>query len=102
MAGSRSSKDRPLWRSCFVSSKNESHRAARPERRGFTLIELLVVIAIIATLAAVVAPSILGNVGEARKAAAKSQLEILALALDAYRLDNDEYPSTQQGLDALR
>jgi general secretion pathway protein G len=71
-------------------------------RTGFTLIELLVVIAIIATLAAVVAPSIFGNVAEARRSAAKSQLQILALALDQYRLDNDVYPSTEQGLAALR
>ena len=74
----------------------------RRRRSGFTLIELLVVIAIIATLAAVIAPSIFGNVGEARKATAKSQLEVLALALDTYRLDNDEYPDTDQGLEALR
>ena len=71
-------------------------------RGGFTLIELLVVIAIIATLAAVVAPSIFGNVAEARRSAAKSQLQILALALDQYRLDNDAYPTTEQGLAALR
>jgi general secretion pathway protein G len=71
-------------------------------RAGFTLIELLVVIAIIATLAAVVAPSLFGNVGEARRSAAKSQIEIMALALDAYKLDNEDYPATQQGLDALR
>jgi general secretion pathway protein G len=74
----------------------------RTRRAGFTLIELLVVIAIIATLAAVVAPSLFGNVGEARRSAAKSQVEILALALDAYKLDNEDYPTTQQGLDALR
>ena len=71
-------------------------------RGGFTLIELLVVIAIIATLAAVVAPSIFGNVAEARRSAAKSQLQILALALDQYRLDNDAYPTSEQGLAALR
>ena len=71
-------------------------------RQGFTLIELLVVIAIIATLAAVVGPSIFGNVGEARRSAAKSQIQIFALALDQYRLDNDGYPTTEQGLDALR
>ena len=82
--------------------KTEIRSSARPLRRAFTLIELLVVIAIIATLAAVVAPSVIGNVGEARKATAKSQLEILALALDAYRLDNDQYPEASQGLDALR
>lgn len=69
---------------------------------GFTLIELLVTIAIIATLAAIVAPSLFGNVGEARRSSAKSQIQILALALDAYRVDNDEYPTTEQGLEALR
>lgn len=71
-------------------------------RHGFTLIELLVTIAIIATLAAIVAPALFGNVGEARKNSARSQIQILALALDAYRLDADAFPSTEQGLEALR
>jgi general secretion pathway protein G len=71
-------------------------------RRAFTLIELLVVIAIIATLAAVVAPQVFRNVGDAKASAAKSQIEIFALALDSYRLDNDQYPDSAQGLSALR
>jgi general secretion pathway protein G len=71
-------------------------------RRGFTLIEMLVVIAIIATLAAVVAPAVFRNVGDAKVNAAKSQIELFALALDAYRMDNDTYPSSEQGLAALR
>jgi general secretion pathway protein G len=84
-------------------SRRYPQRARRVARRAaFTLIELLVVIAIIATLAAVVAPSLFGNVGEARRSTAKSQIEILALALDAYKLDNEDFPTTQQGLDALR
>jgi general secretion pathway protein G len=70
--------------------------------RGFTLIELLVVIAIIAVLAAVVAPSIFNNVGDAKKSAAKSQIESLSLALNSYRLDNDVFPTSEQGLEALR
>lgn len=74
----------------------------RRARRGFTLIELLVTIAIIATLAAIVAPALFGNVGEARKNAVRSQIQILALALDAYRLDNDAFPTSEQGLEALR
>lgn len=80
------------------------HQAGAPtvRRSGFTLIELLVVIAIIATLAAVVAPSLFGNVGEARRSATKSQLLILSMALDSYRLDSDAYPTTEQGLQALR
>ena len=76
--------------------------ARRYSKCGFTLIELLVVIAIIATLAAVVAPAVFRNVGDAKVSAAKSQLDIFALALDSYRLDNDLFPSTSQGLDALR
>jgi general secretion pathway protein G len=80
--------------------KTDRRRAA--PRIGFTLIELIVVIAIIATLASVVGPSIFGNVGEARASAAKSQLQIFSLALDSYRLDNDAYPSTEQGLESLR
>ena len=76
--------------------------AMRPRRRGFTLLELLVVLAIIATLVAVVAPSIFRNVGDAKTDAAKSQLEIFGLALDAYRIDNDTYPTSDQGLAALR
>ncbi|HXT16500.1 MAG TPA: type II secretion system major pseudopilin GspG [Gemmatimonadaceae bacterium] len=76
--------------------------AARGARRGFTLIELLVTIAIIATLAAIVAPSLFGNIGDARHNTAKDQVQILSLALDAYRLDNEAFPTSEQGLEALR
>lgn len=69
---------------------------------GFTLIEILVVLAIIATLAALVGPSVFRNVGDSRTQAAKSQLELFGLALEQYRLDNHVYPTTQQGLSALR
>ena len=74
----------------------------RKVHSGFTLIEMLVTIAIIAILAALVAPSVFRNVGDAKVTAARSQIETLALALDAYRLDNDAYPETAQGLAALR
>ncbi len=71
-------------------------------RRGFTLIELMVVIIIIAALASVVAPAVFGHVSDARQTAARSQIEIFSLALDAYRLDSGQYPTTDQGLEALR
>lgn len=70
--------------------------------RGFTLLELIVVLAIIAALAGVVAPEIFRNAGDAKVQAARSQVAIFSLALDAYRLDNDVYPTTEQGLAALR
>ena len=82
-----------------MSSRTRPHYRVRA---GFTLIELLVTIAIIATLAAIVAPSLFGNIGEARRGTAKSQIQILSLALDAYRLDNETFPTTEQGLEALR
>jgi general secretion pathway protein G len=70
--------------------------------KGFTLIELLVVIAVIAVLAGLVGPMVFRNVGDAKVTAAKAQLELFGLALDQYRLDNDYYPSSTQGLEALR
>lgn len=86
-----------------VLARLRANRArAHEPRRGFTLIELLVVVAIIATLAAVVAPSIFRNVGDAKTASARTQLEVFALALSQYRLDNGSLPSTEQGLAALR
>jgi general secretion pathway protein G len=69
---------------------------------GFTLIEMLVVIVVIAILAGLVAPLVFRNVGDAKVSAAKAQIELFGLALDQYRLDNDSYPSTAQGLEALR
>lgn len=72
------------------------------DRRGFTLIELLVVLVVIAILAGLVGPMVFRNVGDAKSTAAKAQVELLGLALDQYRLDNDYYPSTAQGLEALR
>lgn len=70
-------------------------------KKGFTLIEILVVIVVIAILATLVAPNIFQHVGAAKDATAKSQIEMLGAALDAYRLDNGHYPTTEQGLVAL-
>lgn len=59
-------------------------------------------IAVIAMLAALVGPAVFQHVGTARDATARSQIEMLGAALDAYRLDNGRYPTTEQGLSALR
>lgn len=71
-------------------------------RAGFTLMEMMVVLAIIGTLAMVVGPSVFKHVGDANMTTAKSQIEIFAVALDAYRLDTGRYPTTEEGLAALR
>jgi general secretion pathway protein G len=70
--------------------------------RGFTLLEVLVVLLVIGLLAALVGPEIVGRVSDARTTAAKTQMELLGLALDNYRLDSGGYPTTDQGLAALR
>ncbi len=68
---------------------------------GFTLIEILVVVVIIGILGAVIVPNLLGRPDQARVTAAQGDVRSLANALDVYRLDNYQYPSTDQGLEAL-
>jgi general secretion pathway protein G len=91
--------DHLFWRPAKVPVTNG--RSAR-SRAGFTLIEILVVIAVLAMLAALVAPNVFQHVGTAKDATARSQIELLGAALDAYRLDNGRYPTTDQGLEALQ
>src|ERR1043165_2032216 len=73
----------------------------RAKKRGFTLIEILVVIVVIAILATLVAPNVFQHVSTAKTSTAKSQIEMLSTALDAYRLDNGQHPTTHQGREAL-
>lgn len=70
-------------------------------RGGFTLIEIMVVVAVIAVLGALVAPNVFRHLGSAKDATARAQIEMIGAALDAYRLDNGRYPTTEQGLEAL-
>ena len=72
------------------------------KRGGFTLVEILVVIIVIAVLATLVAPNVFRHVGRAKDTTAHAQIELLAGAIEAYRLDNDLFPTTEQGLAALR
>lgn len=72
------------------------------DKRGFTLIELLIVMIILGLLAALVAPRMFGKVGSSKQKAAKSQISLFETALDTYRLDVGEFPTTEQGLQALR
>jgi len=70
--------------------------------RGFTLIEMLIVMVILGLLAALVGPRMFGKVGKSRQNAAKVQIALFETALDTYRLDTSKYPTTDQGLQALR
>ena len=75
--------------------------AHRRGRSGFTLIELMVVLVIIGVLAALIVPNVLDRADEARVTAARTDVNRLMQALKLYKLDNQRYPSTDQGLQAL-
>ena len=68
---------------------------------GFTLLEVMVVVVILGILAALVVPKIISRPDEARAIAAKQDIASLMQALKLYRLDNQRYPTTEQGLQAL-
>ena len=78
-----------------------AQRARKLAQAGFTLIELLVVLVIIGVLAALIVPNVLSRADEARVTAAKTDVNNLMQALKLYRLDNQRYPSAEQGLQAL-
>ena len=85
-----------------------AHTSSRPVRglgnslrRGFTLIELMVVLVIIGVLAALIVSNVLDRTDDARATAAKADINNLVQALKLYKLDNQRFPSAEQGLEAL-
>ena len=85
--------------------KNNLHNSfsnrEQTKQSGFTLIEIMIVIVILGILASIVVPNIMGSPDQARIVKAKQDIRTLEGALNLYKLDNFNYPSTDQGLDAL-
>ena len=82
--------------------QNAANHPTRQRRaRGFTLIEIMVVVVIMGILASLVVPKLIARTGESKVAAAKVDIATVMQALKLYRLDNQRYPTTEQGLHAL-
>ncbi len=73
----------------------------RNAARGFTLIEVLVVVIILGILASIVVPNIMDKPGQAKITKAKSDVRAIESALNMYKLENHDYPGTDEGLEAL-
>jgi general secretion pathway protein G len=83
----------------ILSSACRSHTGSA--ERGFTLIEIMVVVVIMGILAALIVPKLMGRSDDARIIAAKQDVATVMQALKLYKLDNQRYPTTEQGLQAL-
>jgi general secretion pathway protein G len=84
-----------------VAGNRRATLVAAGDCSGFTLLEVMVVVVILGILAALVVPKIISRPDEARVIAAKQDIASLLQALKLYRLDNQRYPTTEQGLQAL-
>jgi len=71
------------------------------DKKGFTLIELMVVVVILGILAGLIVPRLMGRTDEAKQVKAKVDISTIETALKLYKLDNGDYPTTEQGLVAL-
>ena len=87
---------------CTMKKLSKLDFKRKRTQRGFTLIELMVVLASIGVLAALIVPNVLGRAEDARVSAAKTDVGNLLMALKLYKLDNQRYPTADQGLAALQ
>ena len=88
--------------SFYFPMQNVANRSIRQRlARGFTLIEIMVVVVIMGILAALVVPKLISRTGDSKVAAARVDIATVMQALKLYKLDNQRYPTTEQGLQAL-
>lgn len=85
----------------YQTAPVRKRKQTRDAQAGVTLIEMMVVLVIIAIVAALVVPNVVGRPDEARVSVAQTDIRSIGSALELYRLDNQTYPTTSQGLAAL-
>lgn len=89
-----------VWR--YHGTMKYRNNRNNKDERGFTLIELLIVMVILGLLAALVGPRMFGKSDKAKQDSALSQISLFKSAIDIYRLDVGKFPTSDQGLEALR
>lgn len=85
----------------YIQFRTSTRTLRQRLQRGFTLVEIMVVVVIIGILGALVVPKLMGRTGESRITAARVDISTLMQALKLYKLDNQRYPTTEQGLQSL-
>ncbi|PID33712.1 MAG: type II secretion system protein GspG [Thiotrichales bacterium] len=82
-------------------SRNKTQSISRSQALGFTLLEVMVVVVILAVMAAAVIPNIIGSMEKAKTDRAKVDITSVQGSLETYKMENYQYPSTEQGIEAL-
>ena len=85
----------------MTTNMNTRAMKVRAQQAGFTLVEIMVVVIIIGLLAGIVVPNVMDNLDKANVQKARADFSSLQTALKLYRIDNFNYPTTEQGLEAL-
>ena len=80
-----------------LAIRTKSQDIGKIRHKGFTLIEMLVVIVIMGLLVGLIGPQVVGQADKAKVTTAKTQMATIKAALDMYKLDNNFYPTTDQG-----
>ena len=81
--------------------KQSTQHVNKNKSQGFTLLEVMVVVVIIAIMAAAIGPKLLGNIEKASISRASTDIKSISSQLELYKAENYQYPSTDQGLEAL-